>query len=142
MLQKEFEDRTGVKVSIDEYSAIEKVYMESDIDKDEFCKMWCKMNTSRIKAAKKALAEKEAKTKENARLFNIIRKLEKKRHYNIAEEPLTVGFLGKSDVDFLQKFGIQMRISIQEAVSYGYPIPRHYRVSETSYQIKKYLRII
>ncbi len=142
MLQKEFEDRTGVKVTTDEYLAIDTVYMASDLDKDEFCKMWCKMNTCRVKSAKKTLAEKAAKTKEYARLFNIIRKLEKKRHYNIAEEPLTVCFLGKSDVDFLQKFGIQMRISIQEAISYGYPSPRHYRVSETSYQIKKYLKIV
>lgn len=144
MLQKEFEDRTGVEVSFEEYSAIDKVYMASDLDKDEFCHMWCKMNTGRIKSAKKALAEKEAKTKENARLINIMRKLEReceKLRYNIAEEPLTVCFLNDSDVAFLQKFGIQMRISIQEAVSYGYPIPRHYRVSETAWHIKKYLKI-
>lgn len=143
MLQKEFEDRTGVKVSLEEYSAIETVYMASDLDKDEFCKMWCKMNASRIKAAKKAQAEKEAKARENTRLFNIIGKLERKceklRH-NIAEEPLTVCFLSESDVAFLQKIGIQMRISRQEAVDYGYPIPRHYRISETAWHIKKYLK--
>lgn len=142
MLQKEFEDRTGVKVSLEEYSAIETVYMASDLDKDEFCRMWCKMNTSRIKVAKKAQAEKEAKARENTRLLNIIGKLEKKHHYNIAEEPLTVCLLSKSDVDFLQKIGIQMRISFQEAVDYGFPVPRHYRVSETAWHIKKYLKIV
>lgn len=52
MLQKEFEDRTGVKVSPDEYSAIDAVYMASDIDKDSFCKIWCKMNKSRVKYSK------------------------------------------------------------------------------------------
>ncbi len=144
MLQLEFKDRTGVDVSLEEYQAIDKVYMESDLDKDEFCKMWCKMNISRIKASKKTLAEKEAKAKENTRLFNIIGKLERKceklRH-NIAEEPFTVCFLSKSDVAFLQKIGIQMRISIQEAKDYGYPIPRHYRISETAWHIRKYLKI-
>lgn len=142
MLQKEFEDRTGVKVTTDEYLAIDTVYMASDLDKDEFCKMWCKMNASRIKAAKKEQAENKAKQKETSRLFGIIRKPEKERHYNIAEEPLTVCFLGKSDVDFLQKLGIQMRISIHEAVSYGYPVPRHYRISETAWHIKKYLKTV
>lgn len=129
MLQSEFKERTGVDVSFDEYQAIEKVYMASDLDKDEFCKTWCKMNASRIKAAKKAMAEKVAKDKARTRLFNIIRKLEKERHYNIAEEPLTVSFLSESDVTFLQKIGIQMRISFQEAVDYGYHVPRHYRIS-------------
>lgn len=55
MLQTEFENRTGVKVTTDEYLAIDTVYMASDLDKDESCKMWCKMNSCRIKASKKEL---------------------------------------------------------------------------------------
>lgn len=55
MLQTEFEYRTGVGVSFDEYHSIEVVYMVSDFDKDDFCKMWCKMNSCRIKASKKEL---------------------------------------------------------------------------------------
>ena len=39
MTQKEFEDRTSVEVPFQEYQAIEKVYMESDLEKDEFCKL-------------------------------------------------------------------------------------------------------
>lgn len=143
MLQKEFEDRTGIKVSLKEYSAIEEVYMESDLDKNEFCKMWCKMNTGRIKAAKKELAEKEAK--ETTRLLYIITKIDRKRQkvrYNFMEEPLSVHFLSESEIRFLQKCGIKMNISIQEAVDFGYPVPRHYRISETAYHIKKYLKIV
>ena len=52
MLQSEFKERTGIDVALDEYRAIEVVYINSDLDKDEFCKMWCKMNVSRIRKAK------------------------------------------------------------------------------------------
>ncbi len=61
MTHNEFEIRTMVNVSSQEFSAINEVYMNSDLDKDEFCKMWCKMNASRVKAAKveRILAERE-----------------------------------------------------------------------------------
>lgn len=144
MLQSEFKERTGVDVTFEEYQAIEKVYMESDLNKDDFCRMWCKMNASRIKAAKKALAEMEAKAKETDRLLGIINKIDRKRqkiHYDFVEEPLSVQFLSESEICFLQNCGIKMNISIQEAKDFGYSAPRHYRISETAYHIKKYLKI-
>lgn len=144
MLQSEFKERTGVDVSFEEYQAIEKVYMESDLNKDDFCKMWCKMNVSRIKTAKKALAEKEAKTKETDRLLSIVNKIDRKRQkirFDYIEEPLSVHFLSESEINFLQNRGIMMRISIQKAKDFGYPCPRHYKISETAYHIKKYLKI-
>lgn len=52
MTQQEFTERTMVEVSVEEYSAIETVYMNSDLDKDEFCKMWRKMNKTRVENAK------------------------------------------------------------------------------------------
>lgn len=145
MLQSEFKERTGVDVSFDEYQAIEKVYMESDLNKDDFCNMWCKMNSSRIKAAKKELAEKKAKARETEKLLGIInkidRKLQKIRH-DFSKEPLTVNFLREREISFLIKHGIKMNISYREAVDYGYSCPRHYLISETSYHIKKYLKIV
>lgn len=42
MTQKEFEERTGLKVPMDGYSEIEACYMNTDLDKDEFCKLWVK----------------------------------------------------------------------------------------------------
>lgn len=63
MLQHEFESRVGIEVSAKEYAAIEQVYMSSDVEKDEFCKLWAKMNRqriARIKAEKKAAAEFKA----------------------------------------------------------------------------------
>lgn len=145
MLQSEFKDRTGVDVSFEEYQAIENVYMESDLNKDDFCKMWCKMNASRIRAAKKAQAEKEAKEKETSKLLGIINKIERKlqkiRH-DFLLEPLSVNFLSDPEICFLQNRGINMNISIKEAVDFGYPAPRHYRISETAYQIKKYMNFV
>lgn len=52
MTQQEFTQRTKVEVSNDEFWAINEVYNNSDLDKDEFCKMWCKMNKSRVQNAK------------------------------------------------------------------------------------------
>lgn len=41
MLQKEFEERVGVKVEPAEYKEIEKIYMEcGSMDKDQFCDCW------------------------------------------------------------------------------------------------------
>ena len=53
MTQVEFTNRTQVEVSAKEYAAIEEVYMNSDLDKDAFCKMWVKMNKSRVEAARR-----------------------------------------------------------------------------------------
>ena len=62
MTQVEFTNRTQVEVSAKEYAAIEEVYMNSDLDKDAFCKMWVKMNKSRVEAAKEARLEAEIVT--------------------------------------------------------------------------------
>ena len=61
MLQQEFQDRVKIKVSAQEYAAIEVVYMNSDLEKDEFCKMWAKMNAKRIAAYQKTEKEKQEK---------------------------------------------------------------------------------
>ena len=52
MTQQEFTERVIVEVSEKEFEAINLVYMNSDLDKDEFCKMWCKMNKTRVEDAK------------------------------------------------------------------------------------------
>lgn len=59
MTKQEFTDRTLVDVSESEYEAIETVYMNSDLEKNDFCRLWCKMNASRVKAAKEAIKEQK-----------------------------------------------------------------------------------
>lgn len=56
MLYSEFEERTGVAVSYEEFEAINEMYMRSDCDKNEFCRLWKKMNHSRVG---KAAAERK-----------------------------------------------------------------------------------
>lgn len=68
MTKQEFENRTNVQVSFEEYGHIEFVYMASDLDKDEFCRMWCKMNKSRVNKAKEEA--KEAKRIESLPLVD------------------------------------------------------------------------
>ena len=62
-MQSEFQERVQMQVSPAEYAAIEAVYNESDLNKDDFCKLWVKMNQTRVNKAKaeaRARAEKEA----------------------------------------------------------------------------------
>ena len=71
MLQSEFTQRVEMEVSSTEFEAIHVVYMASELDKDEFCKVWKKMNAKRIakiKAEKKAL---ELRNKKISKLFAI-----------------------------------------------------------------------
>lgn len=63
MTQQEFTQRTNVEVSYKEFEAINEVYMNSDLDKDEFCKMWVKMNKTRVQNAK---VERMIKAKDEA----------------------------------------------------------------------------
>lgn len=59
MLQQEFEERVKMSVSYKEFEAIHEVYLNSDYNKDEFCKVWVKMNQSRVNQAIKEAKERE-----------------------------------------------------------------------------------
>lgn len=59
MMQSEFEKMTGVKVSLDEYKAIEKVYLNSDADKVLFCQHWIDINSKRVAKAKEEREQAE-----------------------------------------------------------------------------------
>ena len=63
MTKQEFTQRVKVEVSNSEFEIINEFYMNCECDKDEFCKMWCKMNASRVKNAK---VEKMLKAKDEA----------------------------------------------------------------------------
>lgn len=52
MTQQEFTQRTKVEVSTSEFEMLNEFYMSCECEKDEFCKMWCKMNPNRVKNAK------------------------------------------------------------------------------------------
>lgn len=108
MTQKEFYQRTGVEVKSYEFDAIHTVYMMCDLDKDEFCLMWCKMNYNRVAEAKaeaKARAKKEAQ-KDNIRnkVNPILLKIEKQiDKYNRAGEICNSAVLTEKEKNFLLK---------------------------------------
>ena len=63
MTKQEFTNRVKVEVSDKEFEVINEFYMSCECDKDEFCKMWVKMNPYRVKNAK---VERMLKAKEEA----------------------------------------------------------------------------
>ena len=48
MTQKEFEERTGLRPADEEFSYVHAVYMNTSMDKDEFCKDFKKHGDSKI----------------------------------------------------------------------------------------------
>ena len=45
MQKKEFEERTGLKLTEDGYKEVEECYMNTELDKDTFCELWIKNPT-------------------------------------------------------------------------------------------------
>lgn len=78
MMYGEFVERTGVYVSIAEFDAIVEVYNNSDVDKDEFCKLWAKMNFARVKAEKEQKAKKEKQHKVWGNMQDVYNKYQNK----------------------------------------------------------------
>ncbi len=77
MTKQEFIQRAIVKVSDDEFNAINTVYMASDVDKDTFCAMWRKMNSSRVKQAKAAAKRVGELRKMIDKLLNVVNMIER-----------------------------------------------------------------
>lgn len=61
-----------MKVSETEYWHINEVYNQSDLDKDEFCKLWVKMNLTRVKKAREIAKAVEADLKVREKLWDIV----------------------------------------------------------------------
>ena len=108
MTQVEFTNRTQVEVSAKEYAAIEEVYMNSDLDKDAFCKMWVKMNKSRVEAAKEARLEAEIEATRKEVAFDLYNRLT----YAVKNyEGLGVEYLSVEEELFVEN---SLGISLQE----------------------------
>lgn len=59
MTQKEFTERTGLKLSADSYKEVEECYMNTDLNKDEFCKLWMKNPTALKEIERKTVLVRE-----------------------------------------------------------------------------------
>ena len=135
MTQQEFKNRTQVEVSYTEFDAIHEVYMNSDLDKDEFCKMWMKMNKTRVERAKaqaKAEAEEAAKRE---KLYDIINRYYTNEEYNMKNSEV----LTEKEVNFLWSVGIECDEMFKP---YWSTMPMRVEKSMRTiiYEIKQYLR--
>lgn len=77
MTKQEFEVRAKIEVTEQEYySVIEPMYMSSDVDKDEFCAMWRKMNHKRVKLYLADQLKRKQERERKDRLFDLKWKIE------------------------------------------------------------------
>ena len=101
MRQFEFEERVKMHVTQKEYEAIETVYLYSDLDKDEFCRMWVKMNKSRVEREVKKEKEIRKENEDRAKLWDIRAKMDKD-YANLA-----VNVLNARERAFLERKGFR-----------------------------------
>lgn len=79
MLLGEFIDRTGYQPTAEEYAAIEKEYYHFKGDKDQFCRAWCKANTTKAGTLWAAIKEQERLSKVFDKVAEFVRKCKSKR---------------------------------------------------------------
>ena len=130
MTQQEFTTRTKVEVDYIEFNAIDMVYMNSDLDKDEFCKLWVKMNKTRVEMAKakaKAAAEEEAKREY---LYNFI-------NQDFDWEKLAPEYVSYDESKKFKALGFDI-----EEYDHFLGVHRFKTISSFVYEIKQYLKAI
>lgn len=103
MTIQEFQSRTQVSVDVSEFESITTVYMQSDVDKDTFCKMWRKMNATRVMAAK----EQAKKQQTIDKVFSMVManpEWTDVEHYN----DIAVAVLSGKDKALIESIGISL----------------------------------
>lgn len=103
MTIQEFQSRTQVSVDVSEFESITTVYMQSDVDKDTFCKMWRKMNATRVMAAK----EQSKKQQTIDKVFSMVMtnpEWTDVEHYN----DIAVAVLSSKDKALIESIGISL----------------------------------
>lgn len=103
MTIQEFQSRTQISVDVSEFESITTVYMQSDVDKDTFCKMWCKMNATRVMAAK----EQAKKQQTIDKVFSMVMtnpEWTDVEHYN----DIAVAVLSSKDKALIESIGISL----------------------------------
>ena len=103
MTIQEFQSRTQVSVDVSEFESITMVNMQSDVDKDTFCKMWRKMNATRVMAAK----GKAKKQQTIDKVFSMVMtnpEWTDVEHYN----DIAVAVLSSKDKALIESIGISL----------------------------------
>ena len=130
MTIQEFQSRTQVSVDVSEFESITTVYMQSDVDKDTFCKMWRKMNATRVMAAN----EQAKKQQTIDKVFSMVMtnpEWTDVEHYN----DIAVAVLSSKDKALIESIGISL---VSEQYNNGF---RHFkRFSELRPEINAFLK--
>lgn len=84
MTQKEFEDRTGLKVTEKDYKEVEDIYMNTDLEKDAFCRLWVE-NPAVLKEVERKTVQVRTLYEERKKLANILIKLSEKLAHPIKQ---------------------------------------------------------
>ena len=117
-----------MNVTADEFAHINEVYMNSDLDKDEFCKVWAKMNKSRVQRHKEEERKQDFRDSLLRILANMIWIAPEER-YKIAVRHLT-----DREVKTLKTAGISMETPNGDVNRFKYCI-------EIARDLKAYLNI-
>ncbi len=132
MTKQEFETRAKIEVTDQEYfQVIEPMYMSSDVEKDEFCKLWGKMNHKRVKAYLEDQLKRRKEAERKDRLFNLKWMIE-----NLGMEKqgrLAINVLTENQQKDLEAVGI--------ALTYKNPMfgfTQWYRLTDIHYELLKF----
>ena len=128
MTKQEFTNRTKVEVSNNEFEMINEFYMNCECDKDEFCKMWCKMNPNRVKEAK---VERMLKAKDEAYRDALHKFYTKTSDSNEFNTPICYVKISTYEVQAMSHAGIKL----------GNEDGRCKYLSDVRYEIGQYLRM-
>lgn len=123
-----------MQVTPSEFEHINAVYMNSDLDKDDFCVLWVKMNQGRVNKAKAEAKVRKEQEELRDNLWNIISKYGG-RDYAWMERMLVFSVLTKKEQQVVEQAGLAMKEYDIYAGAYLYK-----RMSTMLYEIRKYLK--
>lgn len=90
MTQREFEERIGMMVTAETYTEVEHCYMNTDLDKDLFCKLWKENPAALEEIVSKTVLAREL-YEERKRLSNfLIKQAEKWSANDLREKAISM----------------------------------------------------
>lgn len=135
MTQKEFETRVRIEVSSKEFDSINDVYMNCDLDKDEFCKMWVKMNAKRVKRILAEQKEKERLEALREKAYSIFEEIKSMSNHSDTMFRLAVNVLTDKEREFIESLGINMEGHNSYGIRYFKPI------CDITFELGKFARV-
>ncbi len=137
MLQSEFTTRTKVHVSAEEYAHIEAVYMASDVDKDEFCRLWVLMNKERVARSKEEAKQQAAEQSRRESLWRIVERYDGADWETCCKRADDV--LTDKQKQLVQSAGIELS-ELHIEPFFGHEVRDYKQLGTVIYELKKYLK--